>query len=341
MPVSSNPFDRLTGRKNKHDIFNSFGLLLIPKHTVLKKEHIEILRKHDISIADHELEPGEETPQTPEKLIDRATEEIRDIFQTIRTIQKIPMAEVRSRIIPCISQAAENPSLFSILSGLQAKDDYTYRHNIGVGVMAALLGKWLHLSSEELSLLTVSAALHDVGKINIPDSILNKPGKFTDAEYELMKRHTVMGYEIIQNTPGLNPRVALVALQHHEREDGGGYPYGITGEQMDVFSKIVAVSDVFHALASNRIYRRAVPFYRVMEQMLNEGFGKLNTEICAVFVQRMMDMSVGSEVVLTNGMRGQIVLIHPHDPVNPLVRSGDRYIDLSKEREIHLEQIVG
>ena len=170
------------------------------------------------------------------------------------------------------------------------KNEYTYRHNICVGVIATYIGKWLGLSEEELSKLTLAATLHDIGKTMISGSILNKPGKLTELEYEEMKHHTIYGYRLIKKIPGLHPSIALTALQHHEREDGQGYPLGINGYHIHSFSKIVAIADIFHAMSSHRVYHEAIPFYEVIAQMKENVFGKLNPEILLVFLNKMMEI---------------------------------------------------
>jgi HD-GYP domain-containing protein (c-di-GMP phosphodiesterase class II) len=200
--------------------------------------------------------------------------------------------EVREKIIPPIQEAAENPNVFQLFSQLQSRDDYTYRHNIGVGVIAALIGKWMNLSGSTLSLLTLSATLHDVGKMKVPLDILNKPGRLTDEEFKHIKKHTIHGYDLIKSTVGLSHRTALVALQHHEREDGSGYPFQLKGEKIDLLSKIVGVADVFHAMTSNRVYHDASPFFHVMKQMNDDVFGKLNPEVVTTFVQHIMNKRI-------------------------------------------------
>jgi HD-GYP domain-containing protein (c-di-GMP phosphodiesterase class II) len=273
--------------------------------------------------------------------VTQASEMVKEMFHLINEEKEIPLEVLNRSVIPAIHQASEFPSLYSVLSGLQAKDDYTYRHNIGVGVISTLIGKWLHLSESDLSMLSTAATLHDVGKIKIGDEILNKPGKYTQEEYEIMKLHTTFGFEIIKRTPNLPPELALVALQHHEREDGNGYPNGLKGAQIEFFSKIVAVADIFHAMTSKRIYKDAMPFYLVVRQMQEDRFGMLDPLICNIFIQRMMELAVGDEVILTDGRRGVIVNSNPLDLTNPLVKVDDEYINLSKHSNLFIKTLVG
>jgi HD-GYP domain-containing protein (c-di-GMP phosphodiesterase class II) len=318
----------------KRDIYNHLGILLIAKDSVLSVDHLNLLCNHKIELEEADLEKAE-----TEKLIASAAAEIENIFFTIKSSQRIPIDEVHNRILPSISTVAETPDLFHLLAGLQAKDDYTYRHNVGVAVFSHMIGKWLHLNRSEVEDLTLAATFHDVGKIYISNEILNKPGKFTDSEFEHMKKHTTLGYEIIKNNPNLSDQIALVAVQHHEREDGSGYPYGIKGEDMDFFSKIVAVADIFHALSTHRVYRTAMPFYKIMQIMREESFGRLDSHICMIFIQRMMELTVGSPVTLSNGQMGKVVLINPAFPERPLVAVDEQFVDLSQTDNIQIESL--
>src|SRR5690606_32013384 len=161
-----------------------------------------------------------------------------------------------------------------------------------------LIGKLLHLSEIELHWLTLGATLHDIGKVNIPSAILDKPGKLTAEEFSIVKLHTIDGYNMLKQMEHLPEVVPLIALRHHEREDGSGYPYGLRAHDIDIYSKIVAVADIFHAMTSDRIYHKAIPFYKVIKQMQEDVFGKLNYRVANCFLVEMMNKLVNKKVVL-------------------------------------------
>src|SRR5690625_7353760 len=142
--------------------------------------------------------------------------------------------------------------------------------------------------------LTTDVLLHDVGKMLVPEEILNKPGQLTEEEFQEMKNHTLYGYEILKDTVGVNHRQALVALQHHERMDGSGYPLQLKRDEIDLFSRIVAVADVFHAMSSNRVYQERSPLYEVLAEMEREVIAKLDPEITYLFI-RSEERRVGKE----------------------------------------------
>ncbi|MGG4264198.1 HD-GYP domain-containing protein [Peribacillus simplex] len=276
--------------------------------------------------------------------INEASIQIKNIFQVIRNEGNIQIETVKvinAEVAPVIAEAAKHPDIYYLFEKMQAKNEFTYSHNIGVGIIATYLGMKLGLSKESLSVLTLAATLHDVGKTRIPESILEKPGKLTASEYEEMKRHTIYGYELLKTIPGIPPSIALTALQHHEREDGQGYPLGLKGNDIHLHSKIVAIADVFHAMSSNRVYHQAMPFFRVIEQMKSDMFGKFNPEILLEFISRLMTTLVGKEVMLTNERIGTIIMINPYDPLKVLMKTSEGIIDLRVEKDWRIERIIG
>lgn len=202
------------------------------------------------------------------------------------------------------------------------------------------MGKWMGMSEAELSLLSLASTMHDVGKVRISEEILLKPGKLTDEEFEEMKRHTIYGYEILKETEGLHASVPLVALQHHERIDGSGYPYRMSIFKVDPLSRIVAVADVFHAMSSKRPYHEPMPFHEVVSRMREGSFGELDPHVVTVFLNRMIRYLVGRKVTLTDGRDAVVVLLNAHDDLHPLVRLVDgSFLDLSKERLVHIQSV--
>ncbi|WP_340003541.1 HD-GYP domain-containing protein [Paenibacillus sp. FSL K6-0276] len=329
------------GKQLVANLFNDKGVFVLPALTLLNAEHIRLISQHKIILESHDV-VHLDSAEFFQLAIDDCTAAIENIFDQIRhnKNKRIPMLEVRNEVIPFIQQVSEKNDFYGVLAALQSKDDYTYRHNVAVGILSTLLGKWLKLKPEDLSTLTIAATLHDIGKMRIPDELLTRPGPLTDEEYQLMKKHTTYGYEMIRDTIGTNHLQALVALQHHERMDGSGYPFGVLGNRITDFSKIVAVADVFHAMTSDRFYRKASPLYEVLLQMEESVFGKLDPYICRVFINKLMQSMIGNEVELTDGRTGKIIMILTTDPLRPLVNIDDDFIDLSKHRSIGIMRVI-
>jgi putative nucleotidyltransferase with HDIG domain len=288
------------------------------------------------------------SPQLPSKdslaevarIIDTASKQMEEIFEVVSKTGVVPVEEIKNDIMPAIRQAAKIPHIYHLFYELKAKDEYTYRHTICVGIIATLIGKWLNLSEADLFDLSLGATLHDIGKARVPAEILNKPGTLTQDEYQKMKRHTVFGYNLLRNIPGINERVALIALQHHEREDGRGYPFNLRSEKIDKLAKIVAIADVYHAMSSSRVYHQAEPFHIVISQMQNDVFGKFDPEIMLVFLFKIMDSLVGRRVLLSNGEEGTIIMVDPYEPLRALIRCEDTLIDLRLNRGLRISQVL-
>jgi putative nucleotidyltransferase with HDIG domain len=149
---------------------------------------------------------------------------------------------------------------------VEMKDLYTAGHQRRVAKLAAEIAKEMKLSETQVEGIHISGLLHDIGKIAVPSEILSKPGKITEIEFMIIKSHTQVGFEILKNIEFPWP-VAQVALQHHERLNGSGYPFGISGEEMLLESKVMAVADVVEAMCSHRPYRPALGVDKALEEV--------------------------------------------------------------------------
>lgn len=329
----------IIGKRSIRDIYDQSGELLVPISTVITYDHIILLEEKGITLKSEDVQDLEKDFINHSKIINETVEDVRNIFGEIRETKKIPLNELRESIIPIVYEVSDSKYLLPLLSALQAKDDYTYRHNIAVGAIANLIGKWMGLDQQQLLQLTVAGLLHDVGKMLIPETILNKPGKLTYQEFIIMQKHTIYGYEILKETIGVTHRQALVALQHHERMDGSGYPMGIKGNQIDLFSRIVAVADVFHAMTSRRVYQDQFPFYKVVSEIERSMFDSLDPAISIVFIEKIMSALIGSSILLSDGRAGKIVMVPKNYPTRPLIQVGEEFIDLTIHSDLQIEKI--
>jgi HD-GYP domain-containing protein (c-di-GMP phosphodiesterase class II) len=168
------------------------------------------------------------------------------------------------------------------------KDPETYNHIVRVGLYAKLLSERIGLEKEVCDSMMIAAPMHDIGKIGIPDAILLKKGKLNDWEWEVMKRHTLIGYEILKDSSSeLLQMASLVALDHHERWDGTGYPHGKKGEEISLWGRITSVVDVFDALLSDRPYKKAWSLERAVEHMKELRGKAFDPELIDAFFEDM------------------------------------------------------
>lgn len=253
--------------------------------------------------------------------------------------QNIPVMEVREVVTPLLQQVQDQPEFLLSLHRISRVDSYAYEHSIAVGLISYMIGRWIKVPEKEWMQVALAGTLLDIGKTRIDRRILQKPGKLTPEEFEEMKKHTVYGYQLIKASPGLSEGVALAALQHHEREDGSGYPLGLPGAKLHLYSKIVAVADVYHAMCSNRIYQKGKSSYVVAEQLLQDSFGKLDPHIVHTFVKRITDFAAGTLVELSDGTIGKVIFTDSNQPTRPMIEANGRIINLVENRNLSIVNV--
>ncbi|MBI2519342.1 MAG: HD-GYP domain-containing protein [Bdellovibrio sp.] len=188
-----------------------------------------------------------------------------------------------------------------LLRALQLKDPYTYEHSARVAYYSVRAGEELGLSKKELTKLELAAFFHDVGKIGIPDSILQKPARLEEAEFRLMKTHPEKTYQILLEfceeggSSSEFTEIALAALHHHERYDGRGYPSGLKGEQIPLYARIILIADTFDAMTSTRPYRQGLPYEVAFAELKEFSGDQFDKNLVEVFISAMgKDKSQGS-----------------------------------------------
>jgi response regulator RpfG family c-di-GMP phosphodiesterase len=181
--------------------------------------------------------------------------------------------------------------LFTLGEVAEARSQETGHHVKRVAEIAKLLALGYGLSPEEAESLRLAAPIHDVGKLSIPDAILNKPGKLTPEEFSIMKTHSPTGYEMLKNSKRSILKLgAIVALQHHERYDGTGYPQGLAGEEIHIFGRIVALADVFDALRSNRVYKKPWALKEILDYIIEQRGKHFDPRLVDIFLENLDDI---------------------------------------------------
>lgn len=232
--------------------------------------------------------------------------------------------------------------LLDMLSNMRNLEDPIFSHSLNVALISRAIGKWLSLSKEDLATLTLAGLLHDIGKTQIPESILNKPSRYTDEEFAQMKSHPLLGKKIL-NDKGFDPRILYAALQHHERSDGSGYPRGLEDDEIDDFASIVAIADVYDAMTSARAHRDPLCAFQVINEFEKEGLQKYKTKYILVFLDKMANIYSNSRVMLNNAKTGRVVYINKANLSRPVVAldNGD-ILNLadSANNELYIKSIL-
>lgn len=241
--------------------------------------------------------------------------------------------------IESILERSRNPlHLLEMMQCMRGYDDLTYAHSINVALICNVIGTWMNLSHDDIETLMIAGMLHDIGKLRIPPEIIQKPSKLTDNEYAIIKKHPEYGYEIL-SAKNLNSKIKLATLQHHERYDGKGYPNGLKGNEIDLFSGIVAIADVYDAMTADRVYRKGICPFPVLEHM------ELQKELYEPgalykFIERTVEAYINTEVKLSNGDVGRVVLLNKNFLSRPIVISDTKTYDLSKDFHLHIDTLL-
>lgn len=266
--------------------------------------------------------------------------ETRGLIDNIKQDGDLDLERIKNNIEKALPDMIRNNDVLMRLNQLKATDDYTFEHSLRVSILAAMLGKWLGYSDEEILELAEAGLLFDMGKMKIPEYLLQKTGKVTPEEFELIKKHAQFSYSILLRTRGVSSNIKYAALHHHERMDGTGYPLRLRENQIHDFAKIIMVCDVFDALITDRPYSKAISPIMAAEYLLWSSGKLFDTKVCYVFIKNLAEFYIGKEVKLTTGETGTIVFIEENYPTRPIVRVGEKFVNLIKEREINVEALL-
>lgn len=228
---------------------------------------------------------------------------------------------------------------------IKSLDNYTYQHSVNVAVLSLILGIQLQLNKDKLYDLCLGALIHDIGKALVPKEVLLKNDKLTEEEFEIVKEHTKKGYDFVKGSTDISSPARIIALQHHEREDGMGYPEGRSREEINELAKIVAVADVYDALTSDRTYRKALSPNDAVEYIMAHGQTQFSYEVVKAFARCIVPYPEGTIVRLSNGEIGVVIEVFPNFPLRPKLKminkndekEEDRYIDLRYEWKLVIE----
>lgn len=230
--------------------------------------------------------------------------------------------------------------IFDMISQMHSMDDSVYAHSINVSLICRMIGRWLHLEKNDLDVLTCCGLFHDIGKLSIPDDVLNKPGKLTDEEFALIKSHPKAGYELLRSQ-NVDLRIKQSALMHHERYDGSGYPMGLTSDMLADEAMIVAIADVYDAMTAARSYRAQLCPFEVIAKFEQEGFQKYHTKYIFVFLNNIASTYQNNRVMLNDGRVGKIVMLNQNKLSRPIIQLDEgECIDLSTAKELHIAKVL-
>ena len=248
-------------------------------------------------------------------------DEIRILMDSVRMGMKVEVPRIEIVVEKMRESVLRNKHALVSLARIKNKDEYTYLHSLAVAALCISFGQHLGLEPGEIQELGVGGLLHDIGKVKVPDRLLNKPGPLTEEEFEVMKTHVALGCSMLEETAGIEQSSICVTRHHHERLDGTGYPEGLKGDEISRHGQIAAIVDIYDALSSERCYKEAIPPTFALRKLFEWSGHYLNRQLVEQFVLHMGVYPVGTVVRLRSGIIGVVVEQGERSLLDPVVRA--------------------
>ena len=279
-----------------------------------KRFSIRSLIRRDASKTDDDFEQTntfyretttlKEEYHTASSIQKQAVQTLKGVMQNLRVSGELEIGSIESAVTPMVDSVLRNSAALACLMRMQKKDDYLYQHSLASAVWAAILGRQIGLTRSDISLLALGAMLLDVGKTQIPDDILTKPGDLDDKEKAIMRRHVQFGLDILGKSGDVDSRVIDMVAYHHERYNGTGYPTGISGNDIPVFGRIAGIVDAYDAMITSRPYAQLLSSYDALRRLRMLADVEFQAEIVDQFTRAIGAFPTGTLVELNTGEVG-------------------------------------
>lgn len=320
------------GMKLKGELYTESGERVYPEEVPISAELIADLKARGVKRVYYEKPLLLTTVQgkegkIPLELLEKAFAVSEEIVSSAVNQKPLPQRQIEETVESFVERVS-TAGMDTILNLLEIKDfdEYTYTHSINVALLSIMAAKVLMWPDEQIRLTGIGALLHDIGKVLVPEAVLNKQGKLTDEEFALMKKHTVYGYEIVRGQSGYGDEIQKIPLLHHECYNGSGYPFGLTGEKTSLPASLVSIADFFDAVTSKRSYKNGQPHWYALILIMKNSGGKFHPRLAVDFVNKMPEflmghelLPIGSFVLLNTGEIAEVI-DHPNvEVLKPVV----------------------
>lgn len=324
------------------------GVSIKSEGYILKKENITQLKKSNVTyliIDPSRTKIKENTEKTvirkeelidevinePTKSLDNEMKKANKLYNNAKVLQKKILDDItKNKVIntqavqestnAIVDSIFRNQDALSCMSRLRIKDDYLVEHSLNVSILMTIFCKHLGIERSIMEELALGAFLHDIGKVFIPDEVLNKPGRFTENEYEIMKTHVSYGVNALKETPNISDIVMAVVSEHHERIDGKGYPNKLSSDKISQYGRMIAIVDSYDAMTAERVYKAGMHPIKAFKILIGESPTSYDSDLVEKFIQCLGIYPVGTLVKLNSGRIGLISKLNKSKPLQPCVR---------------------
>ncbi|MCR5822856.1 MAG: HD domain-containing protein [Lachnospiraceae bacterium] len=341
------------------DAVGTNGQVVVPKSTVLSQRYMARLtnaglKTISVYIPDYIATPEELEEEAPLENRLKDTKEYQDfrrellavagdISEVFERLMMNPRSDIDTdglidKIKSFSEKYGETLHVLELLQAARDFDDSIYIHTVGVTLISIIIGIKAQFTEEQLRELILCSIFHDIGKITIPEELLNKQGRLTEDELEEIRSHTTLGYSLLTQTT-LPEHVALCALYHHERFDGSGYPDGLNGQKIPFYARYVAIADVYYAMTSKRPYREDICTFDVVAGFEKDGYSKYDVAGLLPFLNCLAQSLIGSHVILNDGTDGKLIMLNER-LTRPIIKVASEFVDLMKHPELEIIKVM-
>lgn len=346
-------------------INNKTGAVIIPAGTMISNRHLKQINAFGISgecaVCDPKdvalgLEDGNEDwakvkikplPQTindqSKRIYLETFDTVRKFFRRDKSIDETDVREIKEVTVNISDEILRDPYVLPQIAVLKAIDNYTYSHSLNVAIYATTLARFLGYKAGILKEICLAGLMHDIGKLDIPKKIVDKPGLFTQEEFAIMKKHARYSAERLKSIKNISDNIVAAVSQHHEKMNGTGYNIGLRDTQIHDWASILAIADVYDALTTARTYRKALLPHEGAEIIMGSTIDHLDYVKVKVFIREMPFYPLGTRVALSTGKTGSVISRHSASPLRPTIQLDGEFnqtIDLAKDLTTFITAII-
>ncbi|SFK11867.1 HD-GYP domain, c-di-GMP phosphodiesterase class II (or its inactivated variant) [Halobacillus dabanensis] len=346
------------------DVMGKTNRPIIPKNTIIQPVHIKVLKKFKIQTVEisnrrsdgahfvveaHCEEEGTATSKANSQQVVQSSfqDQYLEAVQSYKTWftswqggVPIDMKAIRRVMVPLLERVVDSKREVFNLHHFTSSQEYIYHHSVAMGLLSGYLAAKMGYNYGEWIQIGLAGLLADTGMAKMDKHITGKEGPLTEGDFDKIKTHPTYSYKQVQKIPSLSNQAKIAVLQHHERLDGTGYPLGIQ-TKIHPFSQIIAVSDMYHAMTSERKYRRKQSPYKVLEEIIHEQFGRYDHKVIGLLVKEMTHYSTGTKIRLSDNQDAEVIFVEKTHPTRPLVKleENGKILSLKEHRGLHIEEV--